>query len=161
MLDLFIDIDNCPVYRQVLLVAQRHALALYAVTRDYVELEGDVHLILAQAGDAGGQEWIVGNIRRSDICVTDDATLAADCLRRGAFALTATGWAWTAELAAAEESRAGAVDAAIPRHRLRQSAIDVRQFVHRIEQTIAEARSAKPQQPLRPSLYDKMTAMSP
>ena len=50
MLALFIDIDNCPDYLQVFRAVQRHTLELYVVTRDYLDVDMDVHLILAQEG---------------------------------------------------------------------------------------------------------------
>jgi uncharacterized protein YaiI (UPF0178 family) len=134
MLDLFIDIDRCPVLPQVLRVAQRHLLPLYVVTRDYVELGGDVHLILAQADDAGGADWIAANIGQGDICITDEAKLAAACLRRGAFALMSSGVAWTVEVVAS-----AAVPVSTPR--LGRGDIDTRQFAQRLDATIAEVRS--------------------
>jgi uncharacterized protein len=159
MLDLFIDIGHCPVYQQVLRAAQRHALELYAVTCDYVELDGDVHLILAHADDAGGRDWIAGNIRRGDICVTDDPKLASGCLRRGAFALTSAGRAWTGELVAAREiSVTAASGMQLPS---RQGAIDTRHFAHRLDVTIAEARAIPRRRTVRSGDHDAVLTISP
>jgi uncharacterized protein YaiI (UPF0178 family) len=87
MLALFIDIDNCPDYLQVFRAVQRHTLELYVVTRDYLHVDMDVHLILAQEGDAGARDWIAANISSGDICVTNDSVLASSCRLRGATAL--------------------------------------------------------------------------
>jgi uncharacterized protein YaiI (UPF0178 family) len=85
MLDLFVDIDNCRAYPQVLGAAQRHGLELYVVTRDYLHADANVHLIVAHEEDGvGARDWIAANIRRGDICVTDDRALASGCLLRGA-----------------------------------------------------------------------------
>ena len=84
MLDLFVDIDNCPVYPQVLRAAQRHGLELYVITRDYLHADENVHLIFAQEDGLGARDWIVANISRGDICITDDRALASTCLLRGA-----------------------------------------------------------------------------
>jgi len=101
MPDLFIDIDTCPVYREVCVAAHRHSLNLYVVTRDYVELGPNVCLIATEADDESARAWIAGNIDRGDICVTADAALATRCVRRGARALRPTGRNWTEPDAAA------------------------------------------------------------
>jgi uncharacterized protein YaiI (UPF0178 family) len=90
MLEIFIDIDNCPNYPHVLRAAQRHALELYVVTRTYLHVDVNVHLILAQEDGDGGRDWIASNISRGDICVTDDKALAFGCQLRGAVVLEAT-----------------------------------------------------------------------
>jgi uncharacterized protein YaiI (UPF0178 family) len=95
MLDLFVDIETCPVFPQIVRAAQRHALELYVVTRDYLPADANVHLILAEEDEDTAQRWIAANISRGDICVTQDAILASDCRRRGALALTPTGKAWS------------------------------------------------------------------
>jgi len=90
MLALFIDIDYCPGHLSVFRAAQRHALELYVVTRDYLYVDANVHLIFAQEGRLGARDWIAANISRGDICITNDGALASRCLLRGATALEPT-----------------------------------------------------------------------
>jgi uncharacterized protein YaiI (UPF0178 family) len=141
MLDLFVDIDNCPVFPQIVRAAQRHLLDVYVVTCDYLVADGNVHLIVAQDDDTGACEWIGTNISQGDICVTTDLTLATSCLLRGAIGLAPTGRMWTTDLinaanGAASAGRAGA-------GKLRNAGIvDPRAFVQRLEITIAAMRTA-------------------
>jgi uncharacterized protein YaiI (UPF0178 family) len=141
MLDLFVDIDNCPVFPQVVRAAQRHLLDVYVVTRDYLAADGNVHLILAQEDDGVGREWIGVNISRGDICVTSEPALARSCLLRGAVALAPNGRIWTADLINAaidvvSVGRAGPGN-------LREAGIgDPRTFVHRLEIAITAMRAA-------------------
>jgi uncharacterized protein YaiI (UPF0178 family) len=94
MVDMFVDVESCAVYPEMIRLAQLHSIDLYVVTRDYLESEAPVHLILADDG-SGGREWIAVNIAKHDICVTDDQTLAMRCILRGAVALKPSGHAWT------------------------------------------------------------------
>jgi uncharacterized protein YaiI (UPF0178 family) len=91
MLDLFVDIDMCPVFPQILQVAQRHLLDVYVVSRDYLDLGENVHLIVAQEDGLGTEEWIAANVRPGDICITADGTLAALCRARFASVIGAAG----------------------------------------------------------------------
>jgi hypothetical protein len=131
-MNLYIDIDSCPVFSQVLRVAQRHSLELYVITRDYLNADTNVHLILAQEDCAGVQEWVASNIRPDDICVTDDRKLASNCMARGALALGPTGSAWASDL----EKAAGA--APVPGSS--RADCDPAIFAKRLEAAIASAR---------------------
>lgn len=94
MVDLFVDIGSCPVFPQMVQAARWHSLELYVVTRDYLNVGANVHLIFAD-DDVGAGAWIATNISRHDICVTDDRTLAMTCILRGATALDPSGRAWS------------------------------------------------------------------
>jgi uncharacterized protein YaiI (UPF0178 family) len=130
MLDLFVDIDNCPVFPQIARAATCHLLDVYVVTRDYLVVEPNVHLILAQEGDGAAREWIAAHISRGDICVTPETALARSCLSRGAVALAPNGCMWNpvlinAAIGAVTVGRAG----------------DSRAFAQCLEITIAEMRA--------------------
>jgi uncharacterized protein YaiI (UPF0178 family) len=132
VLDLFVDIESCPVYPQMLRLARRHSLDLYVVTRDYLETDTNVHLIFAQEGGAGACEWISANIRPGDICVTDDGKLASSCTQRGALALAPSGRAWPGETVST-----GGI-----REIRKTCAEDSRAFAQHLEAVIAAVRLA-------------------
>jgi uncharacterized protein YaiI (UPF0178 family) len=140
MLDLFVDIDNCPVFPQIVRAAQCHSLDVYVVTCDYLAVDGNVHLILAQDGGGGAREWIGTNISRGDICVTSEPALARSCLLRGAVALAPNGRIWTADLinAAAGVGLGGGMGSGGLRN-VRTD--DHRTFVQHLEIAIAAARA--------------------
>ena len=81
MLDLYVDIDACPVYREVTKAALLHRLDLYVLTRGFVVVpaEAMVHPVLAEDDDGSGDDWIASNIGDGDICITPKAALAAHC----------------------------------------------------------------------------------
>jgi uncharacterized protein YaiI (UPF0178 family) len=97
MLDLYVDIDACPVYREVAEAASLHRLDLYVVTRGFVVVpaEAMVHPVLAEDDDGSGDDWIASNIADGDICITPKAALAAHCLLRGARAMAPGGTVWS------------------------------------------------------------------
>jgi hypothetical protein len=141
MPDLFIDIDTCPVYREVCAAADRHSLNLYVVTRDYMELGPTVCLIVTEADDGSARAWIAGNIARGDICVTADAALAARCVRRGARALRPTGHGWTRSGAAAGD-RSSRFEMQAVTDALVEP--DTQSFAARLDTAIAVAWAAPP-----------------
>jgi hypothetical protein len=82
MLDLYVDIDACPVYREVTEAAHLHRLDLYVVTRGFVVVPAEpmVHPIFAEDDDGRGDDWIANNISTGDICITEEICLAAQCV---------------------------------------------------------------------------------
>jgi uncharacterized protein YaiI (UPF0178 family) len=153
MLDLFVDIDNCPVFPQIVRAAQRHLLDVYVVTCDYLAADGNVHLILAQDDCGGAREWIGTNISRGDICVTSEPALARSCLLRGAVALAPNGRIWTTDLI---NAAIGAVAgrSAGPGSLREAWTGDPRTFAQRLEITIAAARAAEGRPGPRASGFD-------
>src|SRR5580700_1072682 len=128
MLDLYVDIDACPVYREVAEAAQLHRLDLYVITRGFVAVPAQpaVHLIFAEDDYGSGEDWITNNISTEDICITEDVCLAAQCLLKGALALKPSGYVW-ANPAPTESFK--------PRRRGRPSknaAGDLREFTQRL-----------------------------
>jgi uncharacterized protein len=153
MLELFVDMENCPVFPQIVRAAQRHLLDVYVVTCDYLATDANVHLILAQDDGATAREWIGANISRGDICVTSEPRLAESCLKRGAVALAPNGRIWTAELinAAVSAASGGRVG---PGKRRDAWIGDPRTFAQRLENTIAAARAAGGRSSQRASGFD-------
>lgn len=99
MLDLFVDADACPVRSEVFKVADRYALKVFVVTCGNVRLPFNdrVKLVLVEAGPDAADDWIVGHIGQSDICITNDVLLASRCLRQGASAVRPAGRLFTVE----------------------------------------------------------------
>jgi uncharacterized protein YaiI (UPF0178 family) len=146
MLDLFVDIDACPVsvYPSLLRAARRHSLDLYVVTKDYLDVDPNVHLILTE-DDQGGSEWIAANILRGDICVTGEIELATNCTLRGALALAPTGRMWTSEIVtAAIAGRAVSTPQLAGGARAGNRPADIAVFAQRLDTAIAAARAGNP-----------------
>jgi uncharacterized protein YaiI (UPF0178 family) len=130
MTDLYVEIDAHGVFPQTLRAAQRHALDLYVVTRDYFEGDANVHLIVIEDDQANGGAWILANIRRGDICVTADSGLAVNCILRGAQALTPSGRQWGVD--AVNDDTKAVVE---------PWATDVHAFAERLEKAIVSLRN--------------------
>jgi uncharacterized protein YaiI (UPF0178 family) len=128
MPDLYIEIDAHGVYQQALRTAQRHSIDLYVVTRDYLPVDANLHLIVGQEDKASGGAWILANIKRGDICVTADSGLAVNCILRGASALSPTGRQWGVDALGDEVKGESETRAAEPRG-----------FADRLEKMIASA----------------------
>lgn len=135
MPDLYIDIDAHAVYTQALHAAQRYALELYVVTRDYLQTDPHIHLIPVEDTQTNSGAWIAANISRGDICVTGDSGLAASCMLRGATALLPSGREWSGGLVG-EEPRTIAAGVREP------WSLDPRTFAQRLEKAIASTRGA-------------------
>jgi uncharacterized protein YaiI (UPF0178 family) len=99
MIELYIDADACPVRREALDVAARHALVVWVVTCGNIRVPPDprIRLILTESRDGAVDDWIAERIGPGDIAVTADIPLAARCLDRGARALGSTGKPFTPE----------------------------------------------------------------
>lgn len=93
-MNIYLDSDAQAVYPQALRAAQQYGLELYVITRDYLDADVNVHLILAEDRQPNCGTWIEGNILRGDICVTANPEIAANCIRKGATALTPLGSQW-------------------------------------------------------------------
>jgi hypothetical protein len=98
--EIYVDVDACPVKDEVLRVAGRHGLRVYMVGNSWLRHGGDNPLInrvvVAQDLDAA-DDWIAEHIGAGDIAVTADIPLAARCLDKGAHALDNTGKPFTPE----------------------------------------------------------------
>jgi uncharacterized protein YaiI (UPF0178 family) len=130
MLDLYIDIDAHGIFPQTLRTAHRHSLELYVVTKDYLQADTNLHLIVVEDDQVTGGARIAANITRGDICVTADSGLAANCVRRGALALSPRGWQWGADTRDDDAT-----------HNTRLWSSSPRDFGQRLERAIASIRA--------------------
>jgi uncharacterized protein YaiI (UPF0178 family) len=132
MPDIYIDTEVHEIYVQALRAAQRYSLELYVITRDYVPVGENVHLIVVEGDKANGGAWIAANIARGDICVTADPGVAANCIQRGALALAPSGRLWGKDTANNDPRTAESWPA------------DIRAFTQRLDRVIASARAMSP-----------------
>jgi uncharacterized protein YaiI (UPF0178 family) len=140
MLDLYVDIDACPVYREVAEAAHLHRLDLYVVTRGFVVVPAEpmVHPVFAEDDDGSGEDWIANNISTGDICITEEIRLAARCVLKGALALKPSGYVWADPTP---------TDSFKPRRRgrpLKNAAGDLGEFAQRLETAICSVRAREP-----------------
>jgi len=113
MLDLFVDIDACPVSREMFMAGRFHGLDVYVVTRGHhrIPVERGIRLILAEDGSKAADDWIADHIGMGDVCVTVDTVLAARCLLRGAQALHPDGLRYSTRVIGEAISAGGIVSA--------------------------------------------------
>jgi hypothetical protein len=131
-MDIYLDIDAHKVFPQALQAVRRHALEFYVLTRDYLEVDAGVHLILAEDRPMDRGRWIGGNIGRGDICITGDSDVAAGCVVKGAVALSLSGRPWCVN--AVNEGFRGAAE---------KWPLDHRRFAECLEKTIAANQTSR------------------
>lgn len=92
-IEIYIDADACPVKDETIRVATRHNLKTYMVNDGGIRPSQNplVELVIVTQGADAADDWIADNIKKSDICVTNDIPLAARCLEVGAFAIKPNG----------------------------------------------------------------------
>ena len=93
MVKIFVDADACPVKKEVERIAIRHNLETYLVSDGGVRpsMNPLMKNIFVNQGVDSADDWIVDNIERGNICVTNDIPLAERCLKRGAFVIKPNG----------------------------------------------------------------------
>jgi uncharacterized protein YaiI (UPF0178 family) len=86
VIEIFIDGDACPVKDEVYVVSTRYGVrvALVANAAMHVPDGFGVEMVVVDEGPDAADDWIVENVRRSDVVVTADVPLAARCLELGA-----------------------------------------------------------------------------
>ena len=139
MPDLYIDVDGHEIYAQAARAARRYSLELYVMTRDYLSVEENVHLIAVEDDQVKGGTWIFANIARGDICVTTDPVVATNCIQRGALVLAPNGRQWGRD--PANNDPRGVLD---PKGVAESWPADVRVFAQRLERVIVSARAMSP-----------------
>lgn len=99
MLNVYIDADACPVKDEIVKVATRYGLAMYAVSNQGTRpmSVANYHVVAVGTGFDAADDWIVEHIEAADIVITSDIPLAARCLEKGASALAPTGQPFTAD----------------------------------------------------------------
>jgi hypothetical protein len=97
MVEIYIDADACPVKDETLRVAARHGLKTYLVSDGGIRPRQNplVELVIVAQGADAADDWIADQIRKTDICITNDIPLAARCLKRGALAIKPNGEPFT------------------------------------------------------------------
>ena len=93
MVKIYVDADACPVKKQVEQIANRHNLETYLVCNGGIRpsMNPLIKIIFVNQGADAADDWIVDNIERANICVTNDIPLAGRCLKRGAFVIKPNG----------------------------------------------------------------------
>lgn len=85
------------VYR----VAKRHELEVTLVSATWLRLPAESWIDLEVVKDGGrldaADDWIVERTGSDDIVITDDIELASRCLKKGSYALSTRGRAFTEE----------------------------------------------------------------
>ena len=93
MVKIYVDADACPVKKEVERIAIRHNLETYLVCDGGIRpsMNPLIRNIFVNQGADAADDWIVNNIGRANICVTNDIPLAGRCLKRGAFVIKPNG----------------------------------------------------------------------
>ena len=97
MVKIYVDADACPVKKEIERIATRHDLITYLVCNGGIRPSRNPLLklvIVNQASDAA-DNWIIDQIGKTDICVTNDIPLAEHCLKKGALAIKTNGMRFT------------------------------------------------------------------
>ena len=93
MVKIYVDADACPVKKEVERIAIRHNLETFLVCDGGIRPSTNplIKNIFVNQGADAADDWIVNNIERANICVTNDIPLAGRCLKRGAFVIKPNG----------------------------------------------------------------------
>lgn len=95
-MNIFVDADACPVTRDAVAIAGRHALPVVLVANEsqnldrYADREG-VEIVKVRGGPDAADFAMVPRLATGDIVVTNDTGLAAMALGRGARAVSPRG----------------------------------------------------------------------
>ncbi|MFK7944436.1 MAG: YaiI/YqxD family protein [Paracoccaceae bacterium] len=97
MTRIFIDADACPVRKEAMQVADRHACQVFVVSNGGIRPDPHplVETVIVSDGPDVADMWIADRIVPGDICVTGDIPLAAKCIEAGGRALKHNGEAFT------------------------------------------------------------------
>ena len=93
MVKIYVDADACPVKKEIERIAIRHNLETFLVCDGGIRpsMNPLIKNIFVNQGADAADDWIVNNIERANICVTNDIPLAERCLKRGAFVIKPNG----------------------------------------------------------------------
>jgi uncharacterized protein YaiI (UPF0178 family) len=97
MVKIYVDADACPVKNEIERIATRHNLITYMVCNGGIRPSRNplIKLVVVDQESDAADSWIIGNIGKSDICVTNDIPLAEHCLKKGALAIKPNGMRFT------------------------------------------------------------------
>ena len=84
MVKIYVDADACPVKNEIERIATRHNLITYMVCNGGIRPSRNplINLIVVDQESDAADSWIIGNIEKNDICVTNDIPLAEQCLKK-------------------------------------------------------------------------------
>ena len=97
MVKIYVDADACPVKNEIERIAMRHNLITYMVCNGGIRPSRNplMKLVIVNEGSDAADKWIIDNIGKTDICVTNDIPLAEYCLKKGALAIRPNGMRFT------------------------------------------------------------------
>ncbi len=95
---ILIDADGCPVVRLAAAIAKAHNIicVVYCDSAHQFSLDG-VETVTVSTGADSVDFYMVNQLQRGDIVITQDYGLAAMCLGKGAHVLHQSGMVYTAE----------------------------------------------------------------
>ena len=90
---IFIDADACPVKEEVYKVAIRNNIEVLVVCNGGIRPHQNplIKLKIVNEGLDEADNWIVGQVRRKDLVITDDIPLADRCINIGAIVIKSNG----------------------------------------------------------------------
>lgn len=94
---ILIDADGCPVVRLCVQIAKRYGVScvIYCDSAHVFNMEGVKNVTVSTGADSV-DFYLVNQLEKGDIVVTQDYGLAAMCLGKGARALSQSGMEYTA-----------------------------------------------------------------
>ena len=97
MVKIYVDADACPVKNEIERIATRHNLITYIVCNGGIRPFSNplVKLVVVNQEADAADSWIINQIGKTDICVTNDIPLAGHCLTKGAWAIKPNGMRFT------------------------------------------------------------------
>ncbi len=97
MVEILVDADACPVKDEVYAVAARYGIRTFLVANSLMRTPDDLGVEMVVVGKEldAADDWIVENVRQSDVVITADVPLAARCIAAGARVLGTQGEPFT------------------------------------------------------------------
>ena len=97
MVKIYVDADACPVKNEIEKIATRHDLITYIVCNGGIRPSRNplIKLVVVNQESDAADNWIIAQIAKADICVTNDIPLAEVCLKKAALVITPNGMRFT------------------------------------------------------------------
>ncbi|MEE2663634.1 MAG: YaiI/YqxD family protein [Myxococcota bacterium] len=97
MVEIVVDADACPVKDEVYAVAARYGIRTIVVANSLLRIPDGLGIEMIVVGKQldAADDWIVENVRVSDLVITADVPLAARCIAVGARVLGTQGEPFT------------------------------------------------------------------
>jgi len=95
--EIVVDADACPVKDEVYAVAARYGIRTIVVANSLLRVPDGLGIEMIVVGKEidAADDWIVENVRTSDVVITADIPLAARCIAAGARVLGTRGEPFT------------------------------------------------------------------